>query len=205
MALASRLVVGTAAVVLSMAVLFTVPPGYFVAATFLATGCMVASAYSLGALGTSRKASARAVAAGLLSALLLYLIFVAGAAGISAFHPFGMTAADEASIYALITSSSTPSYLQVAVLLSDAAGFESFFRGVLQQKLTPRFGTASAFVVALFDAGIHAISLNPLWVGATFVTDLAWGLTFRYGGGKQASFVSHLIWDIAIFIVRPVT
>ena len=188
-----------------MAVLFTVPPGYFVAATFLATGCMVASAYSLGALGTSRKASARAVAAGLLSALLLYLIFVAGAAGISAFHPLGMTAADEASIYALITSPSTPPYLQAAVLLSDAAGFESFFRGVLQQRLTPRFGTASALVVALFDAGIHAISLNPLWVGATFVTDLAWGLTFRYGGGKQASFVSHLVWDIAIFIVRPVT
>lgn len=192
-------------VVLAMGALFTVPAGYFVAATFLATGCMVAGAYFLGALRTPGRIAVRSVAAGLLSALLLYLVFVAGAGVISAFHPFGMSAAEESSIYSLVRSPSTPVYLQVAVLLFDAAGFESFFRGVLQQRLAPRMGAASAVAVALFDAAVHVISMNMLWVGATFVTDLAWGLTFRYGGGKQASFVSHFVWDLAIFIIRPVT
>jgi membrane protease YdiL (CAAX protease family) len=56
----------------------------------------------------------------------------------------------------------------------------------------------------MLDAALHIATLNPLWVGATFVTDLVWGLTYHYGRGTQASFTSHLVWDVAIFIIRPI-
>ncbi|HKT22509.1 MAG TPA: CPBP family intramembrane glutamic endopeptidase [Nitrososphaerales archaeon] len=193
-----------AAVVASMVVLFTVPPGYFAAATFGSTAVMMAAAYALGGLRPQWKVKPARVAAGVASAVGLYLIFYLGGIGIDALHPFGITSASESSIYSLIASPSNPLYLQVGVLFFDAAGYESLFRGVLQRRLTPRMGVGSAPAVALLDAMLHLVTLNPVWVGATFVTDLVWGLTYHYGKGTQASFTSHFLWDLAIFIVRPV-
>jgi hypothetical protein len=188
-----------------MAVLFLVPRDNFVLATFLATGTMLAVSFGLGGLWRPGGLRLRSLIVGIVTAALLYLIFLAGAALIAAVHPFGITSASETSIYTLIASSSNPAYLQVGVLLLDAAGYESFFRGILQQKLEKMVGVGSAPLVALFDACLHLMTFNVLWVGATFVTDLVWGLAHHYGMGKQASFTSHFLWDVAIFIIRPVT
>ncbi len=139
------------------------------------------------------------------SAFLLYLVFQGGAWLVATVHPFGITSASEASIYSLIASPSNPLYLQVAVLLFDSVGYELYFRGVLQRRLAPRLGGMAAPAVAAVDALLHIATMNPLWVGATFVTDTVWGLTYRYGRGTQASLTSHFAWDLAIFILRPVS
>ena len=185
-----------------MLFLFTVPSTYFVEATFISTSCMIGAAYFQRAL-IGGKPSLRSVALGLVSAALLYGVFYGGAWLVSTYHPFGISSASETSIYSLIASPSNPLYLQGAVLLFDSAGYESFFRGVLQRRLSPRLGFMAAPVVASLDAALHIATLNPLWVGATFVTDLFWGATYHYGG-TQSSFTSHFVWDIAIFILRPV-
>jgi hypothetical protein len=200
----TRLLAWLAVVVASMVVLFTVQAGYFVAATFGATACMLVAAFALGAARRPTAALSLAVGVGVASAVALYLIFYAGGAAVDAFHPFGITSASESSIYSLIASPSNPVALQVLVLLFDSAGYESFFRGVLQERLQPRLGAAAAPSVALMDAGLHLITLNPIWVGGTFVTDLVWGLTY-YRGGLASSFTGHLLWDLAIFVVRPIT
>ncbi len=188
-----------------MVLLFALPRTYFAAATFVATGTMLEAAIALGGFRVPKKFGYAAVAVGLGSAVLLYLVFYAGGAAVNVLRPFGITSASEGSIYGLIASPSNPLPLQVAILLFDSAGYESFFRGVLQARLQNRVGLAAAPAVALLDAGLHVITLNPLWVGATFVTDLAWGLTYYYGRGVPASFTSHFVWDVAIFIVRPIT
>ena len=197
------LAVSLAIVIASMVLLFTVPPPYFVVATFFSTSCMLGAAYALGAL-RGRRPLPKPVLVGLASAALLYGIFYAGAWLVSTYHPFGITSASEASIYSLISSPTNPIYLQVLVLLFDAAGFEAFLRGALQKRLSARFGLLAAPAVALLDAAIHIVTLNPLWVGATFVTDLVWGLTYGYGKGTQSSFTSHFVWDVVIFILRPI-
>jgi membrane protease YdiL (CAAX protease family) len=197
-----KLPAGVAAVVASMCVLFTVPPGAFVPATFVSTSCMIAASWSLG-LRWRGTPTLRAVLAGLASAAALYLVFAAGDAWIKAFHPLGIGAESAASIYSLIVSPGNAVYTQVAVLLFDSAGYESFFRGVLQARLKPRLGPGSAAAVAAFDAAVHIMTLNPLWVATTFVADLAWGLTFHYSGRLSASFVSHLAWDLAVFLAFP--
>ena len=195
------LAISVAIVIASMLLLFTVPNSYFVEATFVSTSCMIGAAYAQKALGR-RPPIIRSVVLGLISAALLYGIFYVGAWLVSAYHPFGITSASETSIYSLISSSNSV-YVQMAVLLFDSAGYESFFRGVLQRRLRPRFGVMAAPAVAVLDAAIHVATLNPLWVAATLVTDLLWGVTYHYGG-TQSSFTSHLLWDIAIFILRPI-
>ena len=201
----SGIVPGLCVVVAAMVVLFVVPAQYFAPATFLATGCMLGAAYFLGAIRRPSGTSFRSLSLGLATAILLYMAFYAGGAFVDAYHPFGMSSASEASIYALIASPSNPLYLQVSLLLFDSAGYEAFFRGVLQSRLQPRMGVAAAPAVALLDASLHLITLNPVWVAGTFLTDLVWGLTYHYGRGLQGSFLSHIAWDLAIFVVRPVT
>lgn len=200
----SRIWLGIGAVVASMVAMFTVPSAYFADATFVSTAVMMAAAYGLGLRPKRAWPKPGSLALGVVSAIALYLVFYLGAAAIDALHPLGITSASESSIYSLIASGSNPRYLQVALLLFDSAGYESFFRGVLQGRLAPRLGLGAAPAVALLDAGVHLFTLNPVWVVATFVTDLFWGLTFHYGKGTGASFTSHFLWDLAIFIVRPV-
>jgi membrane protease YdiL (CAAX protease family) len=192
-------------VLASMILLFTVPRDYFAAATFLSTGCMIAAALALGGIQTRARLRYASLALGLVSAAVLYLVFYLGGAVVDSLHPFGITSASENSIYSLIASPSNPLFVQVALLLFDSAGYEAFFRGVLQSRLQARIGIAAAPAVALLDAGLHLFTLNPIWVGGTFITDVVWGITFYYGKGTQSSFTSHFVWDLAIFILRPVT
>jgi len=199
-----RLIPGLALVVASMLALFLVPHEYFVVATFVSTSCMMGAAYGLGGLRVARRPRTTSLVIGVLTAALLYLIFYLGGAAIDTLHPFGISSAAEESIYALIASPSNPLYLQVGLLFFDSAGYESFFRGVLQHRLQATIGVAAAPAVALIDAGLHIATLNPVWVAGTFFTDLIWGLTYHYGKGTQASFTSHLVWDLIIFVVLPV-
>ncbi len=199
----ARVAAGIVLVLASMVILFRVPPRYFVAATFVSTSCMLIAAYEAG-VRVQRGKVLMAVAIGAASAFILYLIFLAGNAGIAAFHPFGLSQSSSASIYSRIASKSNPLYLQAAVLVFDSAGYEAFFRGSLQARLSGRLGPGAAPLVAAADAAIHLISMNPLWVATTFVADLAWGLTYHYSRDLKASFASHLIWDLAVFVFLPI-
>jgi membrane protease YdiL (CAAX protease family) len=190
-------------VFVSMVLLFTVPSSYFAAATILSTSCMLASAYALG-LRWNRRPTWTGVLAGVASAAILYGVFFAGNFGITYYHPFGVGASNATTIYSLIASPGNPPALQFLVLLFDAAGYEAYFRGSLQARLGTRLGVASAPLVASLDAAIHIITLNPLWVATTFIADLSWGLTYHYSRSLVSSFTSHLIWDIAIFLVFPI-
>ena len=97
-----------------------------------------------------------------------------------------------------------PITVQLVVLLFDAVGYESFFRSVLQRGLQAKMGVVAAPAIALLDAGLRFATFNPLWVATTFVADLLWGLTYYYGKGLPASLTSHFVWDIAIFVIRPI-
>lgn len=196
------LAASTSVVVISMLALFLAPSSLFVLATFAATSVMALAAYLNG--GVRGRIGAGALAAGVASAALLYLVFYLGNAGVSALNLPGANSSSERSIYALIASPSNPVPVQLAVLAFDAVGYETFFRGTLQDRLAPRVGVLAAPLVALFDAAIHLATFNLLWVGTTFVADLVWGLTYHYGRGLPASLTSHFLWDVAIFIVRPI-
>jgi membrane protease YdiL (CAAX protease family) len=200
-----RLLFGTLAVVAALLGLFLAPRTYFVAATFVATGVMIVSAYFVKLAPVRTRSLSVTLMVGAVSALALYGIFYAGNSGVNALNVPGLSPSSEGSIYALIASPSNPLAVQVGVLAFDAVGYEAYFRGVLQGRLQGRLGVGSAFVVAMFDAVLHLATMNLLWVGTTFVADTVWGITYYYGGGVRSSVASHFLWDLAIFILRPIT
>lgn len=191
------------AVSASMVILFVAPSGLFVAGTFGATGVMVIAALLTDGASWPKR-TFRALATGLLSAAVLYFIFYGGNLAIVRFGFPGVSGPTGASIYSLIAAPSNPLVLQIGVLVFDAVGYESYFRGTLQRKLQPMLGPSSAALVALVDAALHLVTGNLLWVATTFVADFVWGLTCYYGKDLSASLTSHLLWDIAIFIIRPI-
>lgn len=195
---------GLVAVLASMVAMLTAPQSYFIPLVFLSTGCMIAASVAMGGYRGLFRPGRRSIALGLASAAFLYAVFYAGAAGIRTLHPLGISPSTETSIYSLIASPSNPLYLQVAVLLFDAFGYESFFRGVLQKMSGPRFGLAAPFAVAAGDALVHVLSLNLLWVVTTFIVDSVWGVVYYYTGDLTSSVTSHLVWDVAIFILFPI-
>ncbi len=198
-----RIVSATVLVAGSLLALFEAPRTYFVAGTFAATTVMVASAYFIRKPLDKSVQGPKPWALGLASALILYGVFYGGNLALKSGLIPGV-GLQESSIYSLIASPTNPLWVQVAVLTFDAAGFEAFFRGTLQKTLAPKLGVWAVPGVALFDSALHVATFNPLWVITTFVADVAWGLTYRYSKGFPASFTSHLAWDLAIFVLKPI-
>ena len=184
--------------------LFVVPANLFIPATFVATSCMALASLAAGGYRALFRASPRSVALGLGAAALLYLLFVGGNSAIAALHPLGIGASNENSIYSLIAAPGNPWYLQALVLVFDAVGYESFFRGVLQRRFQTAVGGAAPVAAAATDAAIHLLSLNPLWVVSTFMVDTVWGLTYRYTDDLSGNMLSHFVWDILIFVLFPI-
>ena len=202
----ARIVTSFLIVALAMIEMFSVPKGYFVLGSLVATSCMICATFLvIPDCGSSefRKTSPKTIVLGAVTAIVLYLVFVAGNAFVRSFSPLGVSISNENSIYLLFAS--TPILLRIVVFVLDAVGFESYFRGTLQRQFSTRIGVGSAFVVALLDSAIHISSLNPLFVATTFVADSIWGLNYYFTKDITSNITSHLLWDILIFIVFPIS
>jgi membrane protease YdiL (CAAX protease family) len=201
--------VGLVVVILAMSILF-LPPAtrYFVLGVFVATPTMALVTFWLTRYrGLFKKNSPRSILVGIASAVALYAVFFLGNNFIKTFRPLGIGSSGESSIYSTIGSH--PLYLQIIILALDAFGFESYFRGTLQNFLSNKVTNGKAkvtgvFLAALCDALIHTISLNLLWVVTTFVADSIWGLTYLYTKDLRSSMTSHLVWDLVIFVIAPI-
>ena len=199
-----RTALGLVLVAAGMSPLFALPPAVFALSTVVATTSMVVVAVASGEYRRLFAPKPQTIALGLASAAGLYLLFAVGNQAILALHPFGIGTEAERSIYGLIASSGNSRLVQVLVLAFDSVGFESYFRGTLQKRLTQRLGVGAALAVAAVDASIHLASFNLLWVATTFVADLVWGLTYYRTRDLSSSMLSHFVWDVAIFIVAPI-
>lgn len=201
---AGKLAIAAAVVFAALAFLFVLPAVDFVPGTFIVTTVMVASAFWVRGVPRLALPEPRGLALGLASAAALYAVFYGGNAAITLVGIPGLGASSEKSIYSLISNPSNPASVQILLLLFDAVGYESFFRGTLMGAARPRLGIMSAPLVAILDAALHLATLNFLWVATTFVADLFWGLTYYFGRGVWASATSHFIWDLAIFVLAPI-
>jgi membrane protease YdiL (CAAX protease family) len=90
------------------------------------------------------------------------------------------------------------------LLVLIGAGEEVFWRHHLQRQLHARWGAAGAIVLqAVLYAGAHAVSGNPTLVAAAFTAGLFWGTTYALWRSPAINIVSHVVWDIAVFLVFP--
>jgi len=81
---------------------------------------------------------------------------------------------------------------------------ELFWRGHVQRQLEARQGKLGAAVQAtLAYAGVHLASGNPTLVGAASVAGAWWSALAALGVDMESLILSHVIWDVVIFLVAP--
>ncbi len=81
---------------------------------------------------------------------------------------------------------------------------ELFWRGLLQRSLATHMGKdQAALAAAAAYGGAHLVTGNPALIGAATVAGLYWSLLARLGAPMAALVVSHVVWDIWIFLVAP--
>jgi membrane protease YdiL (CAAX protease family) len=141
------------------------------------------------------------VVVGLASAVALYAMFRFGDRFARSAVPGGD--ADIRSIYALRTLRPKE---EIAARLATIIGpaEELFWRGLVQEALMRRVGRWRGAVAAtLAYGGVHIVTGNFTLFGAATVAGAHWCALYAAGVPLGALVVSHVSWDVWIFLVQP--
>ncbi len=146
--------------------------------------------------------TARAVAVGALSALALYAFFALGAFGMRRLWPASGTNIE--NVYAFKEGVS-PARIVLLLALVIGPAEELFWRASLQRLGMERWGALRGTLAAsaVYSAA-HAASGNPLLIAAAGICGLFWGAMYARWRSLAANVVSHVVWDVLIFVVAPV-
>jgi len=138
---------------------------------------------------------------GLGSAAGLYAIFQVGDRVARRIMPAGDR--EIAGIYQLRTAA--PSAAIATVLgLVIGPGEELFWRGLVQRSLMRRFGRVRGTLLASsIYGGVHLVSANLTLTGAAATAGLFWGALYAREQRLAPMIVSHVSWDIWIFLIAP--
>ena len=143
----------------------------------------------------------RDIAGGLGSAAALYGIFLVGDGLARRIMPAGER--EIGSIYELRTAAPRPA-IATALALVIGPGEELFWRGLVQRNLPRRFGRLRGWLLASSMYGaVHLVSENLTLTGAATTAGLFWGALYARDQRLTPLIVSHVSWDIWIFLVAP--
>jgi uncharacterized protein len=140
------------------------------------------------------------ISMGVLSGLLLYALFWLGVQIFDLFNlPF------EKSIKNLYRWFAPTLFWQyLALILVAAPGEELFWRGFIQKRLLRYFGPVGSITIgALLYASVHIYSGTFILMLAAFLSGLLWGALYMWKKSMPLVIVSHIVFDIMIFIILP--
>ncbi len=164
---------------------------------------LVLGGYALVASPALRRTRVRPhdVALGCASAAILYATFRAGDRFARRFVASGER--DIGNIYALRTLRPAEELAaRLATIIAPAE--ELFWRGYVQAGLMSVFGRwPGSALAALAYGGVHLVTGNFTLFGAAGIAGAHWCLLYAAGLPLGALVVSHVTWDIWIFLVQP--
>jgi hypothetical protein len=143
----------------------------------------------------------REVTLGLAAAGALYGTFAVGDRFARRFVPSGER--DIASIYEL---RGLRPKAEIAARLATIIGpaEELFWRGFVQDALMARLGRwPGAAAAAMAYGGVHLVTGNFTLFGAATVAGAEWCALYAAGMPLGALLVSHVTWDVWIFLLQP--
>jgi uncharacterized protein len=143
----------------------------------------------------------RDVALGVASAAGLYAIFRVGDGMARRVMPKGSEEIDE--VYRLRALRPKP---EIAARLAFVIGpaEELFWRGLVQHGLVAKLGRwKGAAASAAVYGGAHAVTGNLTLIGAAGTAGAYWSALAAAGMPMGALVVSHVVWDIWIFLIQP--
>jgi uncharacterized protein len=138
---------------------------------------------------------------GWLSAAVLYATFRIGDRFARTMVPGGEDQIRE--IYALRTLRPRS---EIAARLATIIGpaEELFWRGLVQEALMRRYGRwRGAALAAVAYGGVHIVTGNFTLFGAAGVAGAHWCALYALGAPLGILVVSHVTWDVWIFLVQP--
>ena len=91
---------------------------------------------------------------------------------------------------------------RLAIVIAPAE--ELFWRGMVQEGLMRRFGRwPGAAIRPVAYGGVHVVTGNFTLFGAAGVAGAQWCAMYAAGMPLGALVVSHVAWDVWIFLVQP--
>lgn len=141
------------------------------------------------------------VVTGVASAAGLYAIFQVGDRMARVVMPAGEE--DIEKIYRLRTLAPRG---RIAAALVGVIGpsEELFWRGLIGRAFVRRFGRVKGTVLASAAyGGTHLVTGNPTLAGAATVAGAYWGAEYALMPRLGPLLVSHILWDLWIFLVQP--
>jgi hypothetical protein len=169
----------------------------------MAVGIGSLGAYALSANPDLRRTRVKPadLARGIASASALYGIFQVGDRLARKIMPNGQAEIDE--IYRK-RGLAPDRLIATALVVLIAPGEELFWRGLVNRYLAQQLGpvAGNAAGAAIYSA-IHLVSGNLTLTGAAGVAGAFWSLEHLAQGRMAPLIVSHVAWDVWIFLVRP--
>ena len=142
-----------------------------------------------------------AIIIGLVSALLLYIIFWLGKTISNTLMPFA--AGQINGIYGKGIGTH-PAVIACLLFFITGPCEEIYWRGYLQKNLVNRFGRWQGWLLAtVIYAGVHIWSFNFMLIGAAGVAGAFWGAMFWRYKNLTPVIISHSVWSTVIFAVFP--
>ena len=93
--------------------------------------------------------------------------------------------------------------LRLAAIVGPAE--ELFWRGLLQRSIARSLGEVPAAAAStLAYGGAHVVTGNPALIGAATVAGAYWSALAFFGIPMAALIVSHVVWDVWVFLVAPI-
>ncbi|MFN3781611.1 MAG: lysostaphin resistance A-like protein [Candidatus Kapaibacteriota bacterium] len=148
------------------------------------------------------KSSFKLIFLGILSAILLYLIFYIGKYLLILI--LGSAQSQISAVYS--TKSQTPLWvISIVLLFIIGPAEEVFWRGFVFSKLNeirnkPYF---NLLLSTIFYTFVHVWALNPILLLAAFVCGLFWGYMFLKFKTLVPGIISHSLWDFMVFVLLP--
>ncbi len=144
----------------------------------------------------------------IVSSLFLYLIFFFGNIFLifvnSKFHLLNNRIALLNNIYSNKTGVS-PIIISLLIIFPIAFGEEIFWRGFIQKNIeTKTNGYFSLLITTFFYSFVHISSFNPILILAALTCGIFWGFIYMKTKNITLVILSHIFWDILIFVLFPI-
>ncbi len=139
---------------------------------------------------------------GIGTAILLYLVFVIG--NFLAQLWFDFAKSDILAVYDYRSSASSWR-IGILMVLVIGPGEELFWRGFVQRRLATDLGRWPGFIITTIIYTVaHISSGNLILILAAAVCGLFWGYLYLRYRSMVLNTVSHIIWDVLIFLILPI-
>lgn len=165
-----------------------------------AMGVLLAGSLAVGAVRSRMVPTVRRVALGIAAGAVLYGLT---RLGVLILRPIWPAWEDHARMLSAWKEGYSWPFLAGTLVMIIVAE-ETLWRGVVSRFFQERLGHGAGIVVgALFYAGAHLLTMNPLLIGAAVGCGLFWGLLYAVTDDLTAPIASHVVWDVLVMFVVP--